>query len=135
MEQNKDENNETPEVKTEETDGVSTGATEKKEDDDFSWGAAIAVLVVIVAAVWALIHFNPSEEKHMNAIQNVVAEVVAESYLDGTSVSLAPSSLRALSSIKYHSLGIVSWTTMRQGGHTKIASIGAVGFVLPFVGL
>ncbi|MDE6272514.1 MAG: hypothetical protein K2M31_05865 [Muribaculaceae bacterium] len=105
----------------------STSNSKKKDDDDFSWGGCLFVLVLIIAALWALIHFNPSEEKHTEAI----AEVYSEALLDG----FVPSggSLNALNRIKYHSLGICSWTTTKYMGHVQLTSVGALGYVYPLV--
>lgn len=108
-------------------DTVTAEAPKKDDDDDFSWGGCIATFIVIAVIAWALIHFNPSEEKHIEKI----ADVTTAAYLDG--YELSGSGLLALSDIKYHSLGIVSWTTIKYHGKSRVTSIGAVGFVYPLI--
>lgn len=129
-----EELNKTEEVQVE--DAVEVGQTtkasttendpKKKDDDDFSWGGCIFVLILLVAGVWALIHFNPSKEQH----KETISEVLVESAIDGYYPS--PSAANALSKAKYHSIGILSWTSTKYHGKTKIVTIGAVGWVHPF---
>ena len=124
------EENKNPEVVDTDADKVETvkaEASEKDDDDDFSWGGCIATFIIIAVIAWALIHFNPSEEKHLEKI----ADVTTAAYLDG--YELSGSGWRALNNIKYHSLGIVSWTTVKYHGKSRLSSIGAVGFVYPLI--
>lgn len=103
----------------------SSKSRSEENNDDFSWGGCIMTIVVIVAASWALIHYNPSEKKHREAI----AEVLTESMLDG--YSLTPSSAKAITNIKYHSIGVLSWTSTKYRGKTRLATVGALGYVYP----
>lgn len=90
---------------------------EKKEDEGSIWGGII-FLAVIALAIWALVHFNPSETDHKKEIASVLTEAANEDmYLVGAK------------NFEYHSLGICSWTTIDQLGHTKVSSIGILGFV------
>lgn len=101
---------------------------EKEEnDDDFSWGGCIAILVIVVASIWVLAHFNPSEEDHRAKI----AEVTTEAYIDGYRPSY--SSISAMSNIKYHSIGILSWTSTKYHGRPVLVTAGILGFVYPFI--
>lgn len=106
----------------------------KKKDDDDEGGSVFGCLFMVVlvgVAIWLLVHFNPSEEDHREKIGEVVTEQLTEAALDG--YTLAPSSTIALSRIKYHSAGVCSWTSTRQGGKTVITSIGICGWVCPLI--
>lgn len=107
---------------------MSTEVETKKDDDDddFSWGGCITIVVLVVAAAWALIHFNPSEEKHEEKIAEVLIECMADGhYLSGSGV-------KAMNNLKYHSIGIASWTTSKYHGRTVLVTVGALGYVYPF---
>lgn len=99
----------------------------KSEDEDIYWPGCIITLVVVIGALWGLIHFNPSEQEHREAINEVVQEAKMDNY------HLDKSSRRALRDAKYHSLGIVSWTSTRYHGRTHLITIGAVGYVHSFL--
>lgn len=103
----------------------------KDEDDDTTWVGGCVVLLLIGVVVWALVHFNPSEEDHMDAIEEQVTEAVADAWLNGE--TLTPGAAAALSRIEYHSLGVCSWTTTRYKGKTSITSIGILGWTHPMV--
>lgn len=97
----------------------------KEKDDEGSWAGCLVTLVVIIAAAWALIHFNPSEDKH----RQVVNEAVAETYVDG--YTLSNSAIKALYNLNYHSIGVLSWTSTKYHGKPKVVTVGMLGYVHP----
>ena len=103
---------------------------ENEKEENESWGAAgiITIVVLAVLAIWALVHFNPSEEEHEEKIAEIVAEAKLEGAGKGYSVSLP-----GISTMEYHSIGICSWTTMKQFGGSHVTSIGILGYVHPLI--
>lgn len=101
------------------------------EDEDFSWGGCVVVVALFIVALWALIHFNPSEQDHRDAINEVVREARAEMLADG--YVMTGSTNRALRGIKYHSIGVCSWTTTTYRGSMKLTSVGILGWTYPLV--
>lgn len=99
----------------------------EKEDDGFSWTAFITISVIVIAAVWALIHFNPSEAEHEDKIDDVLTEVVSDAKKDG--YVLSSQTRRVLKERKYHSLGVVSWTSSKAHGKSKLLTFGVLGHV------
>lgn len=106
---------------------INANQNNENEEDDFSWGGCLVTLVVIGAVIWALVHFNPSEEKHREAVREVVEELL----MDGQIPSLSAS--KALANIQYHSIGILSWTSTRYRGRTQLVTAGLLGYVHPFI--
>lgn len=107
----------------------------EKDDDDFSWGGCIVVLVLAVAAVWALVHFNPSEQAHMDAIGEKVSDaLVSDLYAGDDNVLINAVGMSGqMKKLKYKSIGICSWTYVKRHGHYELGSIGACGMVFPLI--
>ena len=101
----------------------------KKDDDEEEegWLGSLLFLAVIGVAIWALIHFNPSESDHRKAI----AEDIADSYLEAAVMGYSLD-VSAIARLKYGSLGVCSWTYTTRGGRFQIASVGACGYVHSF---
>lgn len=106
-------------------------AQKRKSDDDNSWIGGLIMIAVVVAAIWGLIHYNPTEEEHMEAIRDQIGEAVVSMAMDGESMSLG--SMAALSKIKYHSLGVCSWTATKYRGMYRVTSIGILGWTQPLI--
>ena len=83
------------------------------------------MILVIVGAVWALVHFKPSERDHQEKIAEVRSEIRSEGY------SLSGKADRALNNAKYHSLGVVSWTSSKYHGKSFVVTVGLCGTVIP----
>ncbi|MDE6080973.1 MAG: hypothetical protein K2F70_01720 [Muribaculaceae bacterium] len=103
--------------------------TEKKEEEDGNCLGSILFMILVAAVIWALIHFNPSEEEHHEKIKESLTEAVADIYTDGYSPDYRQ--IAKISDAKYHSLGVCSWTTVRYRGQTSVTSIGILGWVCP----
>lgn len=115
-------------VEVKEEKEANTKPKKKKKDDEGEPGEALfgcLIILVIVAAVWALVHFNPSEEDHREKIAEVRSELRSEGY------SLSGPSKRVLKEAEYHSLGVVSWTSSKYHGKPCIVTIGLCGTVIP----
>ncbi|MDE6534861.1 MAG: hypothetical protein K2K82_02505 [Muribaculaceae bacterium] len=100
----------------------------KKKDDEGDTADAVfgcLMMLVIVAAVWALVHFNPSERDHQEKIAEVRREIRSEGY------SLSGKANSALNNAKYHSLGVVSWTSSKYHGKSFVVTVGLCGTVIP----
>lgn len=106
----------------------------KKKEEDEEEGSLIGgllFLALVGVAIWALFHFNPSEEDHRDAISEVVADATVDMMADG--YYMTGGTMLALSNIKYHSLGICSWTATKYRGSTALTSIGILGWVYPII--
>ena len=101
---------------------------DKEEEEEGSWVGGLLFLAVIGAALWALIHFNPSEEKHREVLSQDLAEAYVDAAMQGYTLDT-----RTLSRLKYGSLGICSWTYVKRRGKFEIATVGACGYVLSLV--
>ena len=101
---------------------------DKEEEEGGSWVGGLLFLAVIGAALWALIHFNPSEEKHREVLSQDLAEAYVDAAMQGYTLDT-----RTLSRLKYGSLGICSWTYVKRRGKFEIATVGACGYVLSLV--
>lgn len=102
----------------------------KKDDDEVDKADAVSgclMILVVVAAVWALVHFNPSEEDHQEKIAEVRREIRSEGY------SLSGKANSALDKAKYHSLGVVSWTSSKYHGKSCVVTVGLCGTVIPLL--
>lgn len=114
-----------------------------ENDDDFSWFGLIVVLVLIGAAVWGLMHYNPSKEEHFDAIEEVYADAIKSQYVNDTFSGNDAAFMNAIGGgfqvknqmdkMKYKSIGIASWTYTKQHGHYVLSSIGACGMVFPLI--
>lgn len=63
-------------------DAVST--SKKEKDEEGSAWVGILFLALIALAIWALVHFNPSERDHKREIASVLTEAAAnDMYLVG----------------------------------------------------
>ncbi|MDE6048182.1 MAG: hypothetical protein K2G09_00615 [Paramuribaculum sp.] len=108
---------------------VSEKKEKENEEEEGGCVGAIIFLIVVAAAIWALVHFNPSKEDHQEKINEALSEQVVDMYSDGYVPDYRQ--IGKLSKAKYHSLGICSWTTIRQGGKPVITSVGILGWVCP----
>lgn len=107
-------------------------STVTKDDDDSGEvvkGLLSLILIIVVAIV--LWNTNPNESEHRDCVKEVVTEVTAEYLMDGR-FYLPP---RELKNLKYHSIGIVSWTSVRQRGKDRIVTFGIFNHVLPLLEL
>lgn len=99
----------------------------ESDDDDFSWPIFFVVIAVVAAAAWALIHYNPSEEDHREKVGKMLVEVMEDGYMPSLSTA------KALKRLKYHSLGICSWTSTTQYQKPRLVTVGILGYVLPVI--
>ena len=100
-----------------------------EEEEEGSWIGGIVILALIGIAIWALVHFNPSEEDHFEEVRESVVEQVEE---DGSSIMNAA---LVLDKLQYKSIGVASWTYVKYKGKVHLGSIGLCGFVIPLIGI
>ena len=78
-----------------------------EEEEEGSWIGGIVILALIGIAIWALVHFNPSEEDHFEEVRESVVEQVE---VDGSSIMNAA---LVLDKLQYKSIGVASWTYVK----------------------
>ena len=111
-------------------DSDSRSKTEDIEKDaESGWVGSLIFIVLVAVSIWVLVHFNPSKSMHQEKINEVMKQQVAEMIFEGYSPDYLQ--IGKLGNAEYHSLGICSWTTIRQGGRPAICSIGILGWVCP----
>ena len=104
-------------------------ASKQEDEEEGSWIGGLIVIALIGVAIWALVHFNPSEEDHYDKVRESLVEQVEEDGSNPFNAALA------LDKLKYKSIGVASWTYVKYKGHTHLGSIGLCGFVIPFIGI
>lgn len=114
---------------------VSEGNKKHPKKDDSSWIGGLFVLVLVGAAIWALVHFNPSEEAHRDALEEVVSEQFVDDFYSGNDNAMinALGASAQLKKLKYKSIGVCSWTYVKKRGRYELGSIGACGMVFTLV--
>lgn len=95
---------------------------EEDEGWDFDSIMGLVMLVLIGLGIWAMVHYNPTEEDHRDAM----AETLAEGIIDEQYSIL---NIAEISKAKYGSLGVVSWTYRKIRGHYQVYSVGLCGNV------
>lgn len=104
-------------------------STVTKDDDTGEVIKGLLSLILIIVVSIVLWNTNPKESEHRDCVKEVVAEVTAEYLLEGR-FNLPP---RELKNLKYHSLGVVSWTSVRQRGKDRIVTLGIFNHVIPLL--
>lgn len=115
-------------VKSDSGDDVSADSDEADEEEG-SWIGGLILLALIGAAIWALVHFNPSEEDHFDKVRESLVEQVVE---DGSNIMTAG---LALDKLKYKSIGVASWTYIKYKGKMHLGSVGICGIVIPLISI
>lgn len=116
------------ELNNQQPDSTPKGSAAKNDDDEEGgWLGGCIMLILVGLAIWGLVHFNPSEEEHYEAI----GETLAEHYLDGETLSLRGA--YDLARLDHTSIGICSWTYVKKKGKFYLATVGACGQVFCFI--
>lgn len=112
---------------------------EFEEDDDSGssgfWFGLVKILFIALA-IWALIHYNPSEKKQADVVTDELAKIVRRN----------PDALWTAayvkSNLQYQDLWIVSWTYVEPKGRNVkgafgndyvLCSVGFCGMVIPCI--
>lgn len=104
---------------------INTENENQEETGDAISGILLLLTIIGVAVLlWCT---NPSATDHQDCVDEMVTEVMDE-YESNGRILIPP---KTLNNIEYHSLGIVSWSTVRYRGKPRIATVGALNYVYP----
>lgn len=108
-------------------------ALEHEELDEEQGSKAKTIFTVILVAVLAVLAFiyNPSSEAHQRKVNEIAYTYERTHSHSSGSYRIKAEAPRALRNVEYHSLGIFSYTTVKDPQISGITTIGAFGYVHP----